>query len=48
MAMQPALEKLGHKVTVGRLPLKANAAERTAKGWVGAADPRSVGTALND
>ncbi|KQU62582.1 gamma-glutamyltranspeptidase [Sphingomonas sp. Leaf339] len=48
VTMQPALEKLGHKVTVGRLPLKANAAERTATGWVGAADPRSVGTALND
>ncbi|QNE31688.1 gamma-glutamyltransferase family protein [Sphingomonas sp. NBWT7] len=46
VAMQPALEKLGHKVTVGRLGLKANAAEKTADGWVGAADPRGVGTAL--
>ncbi len=47
-AMIPALEKLGHKVTASRLPLKANAAEKTAKGWVGAADPRSVGTALTE
>lgn len=46
--MQAALEKLGHKVTVGSLGLKANAAERTPNGWVGAADPRSVGTALNE
>jgi gamma-glutamyltranspeptidase/glutathione hydrolase len=45
-AMQPALEKLGHKVSVGRLGLKANAAEKTATGWMGAADPRGVGTAL--
>ncbi len=47
-AMAPALVKLGHKVFSGRLPLKANAAERTATGWVGAADPRSVGTALGE
>lgn len=44
-AMKPALEKLGHAVTIARLGLKANAAERTPAGWVGAADPRSVGTA---
>lgn len=47
-AMIPALEKLGHKVTSSRLPLKANAAEKTARGWVGAADPRSVGTWLGE
>ena len=47
-AMKPALEALGHKVMVGKLGLKANAAERTASGWVGAADPRSVGTALSE
>ena len=46
--MKPALEKLGHVVTVGKLGLKANAAEKTASGWVGAADPRSVGTALSE
>ena len=47
-AMQPALEKMGHKVSVGRLGLKANAAERTATGWIGAADPRGVGNALGE
>jgi len=45
--MKPALEALGHKVTTGTLPLKANAAERLPDGgWRGAADPRSVGLAL--
>lgn len=44
--MKPALEALGQKVVVAKLGLKANAAERTSAGWVGAADPRSVGTAL--
>jgi len=47
-AMKPALEKLGHKVTIAKLGLKANAAERTPAGWVGAADPRSVGVALSE
>lgn len=46
--MKAAIEKLGHKVTVAKLGLKANAAERTPKGWVGAADPRSVGVALTE
>lgn len=47
-AMKPALEKLGHKVSIAKLGLKANAAELTAKGWQGAADPRSVGVALKE
>lgn len=48
-AMQPALEALGHKVMLGPLPLKANAAERLPDGsWRGAADPRSIGVALSD
>ncbi len=47
-AMKPALEALGHKVTVGRLGLKANAAEKTPAGWVGAADPRGVGNAARE
>ena len=47
-AMKPALEALGHKVSVARLGLKANAAQRTPRGWVGAADPRSVGVALSE
>ncbi|MFA5989032.1 MAG: gamma-glutamyltransferase [Sphingomonas sp.] len=46
--MKAALEKLGHKVSIAKLGLKANAAERTANGWVGAADPRSVGVALSE
>ena len=46
--MKPAIEALGHKVSVAKLGLKANAAERTPKGWVGAADPRSVGVALTE
>ena len=45
--MKPALEKLGHRVVVGRMRLKANAAERLPDGtWQGAADPRSPGVAL--
>ncbi len=47
VGMIPALEALGHKGIGQRyLPLKANAVERTAKGWVGAADPRSEGAAV--
>lgn len=47
-AMKAPLERLGHTVKIGKLGLKANAAERTPTGWVGAADPRSVGTALEE
>ena len=46
VALKAPLEAMGHTITVSRLGLKANAAERTAKGWVGAADPRSIGEAL--
>ncbi|WP_313809382.1 gamma-glutamyltransferase [Sphingobium sp.] len=47
--MQAPLEKWGHKVSIGRFGLKANAAERTADGhWVGAADPRSPGVSLQE
>lgn len=45
-AIKAPLEKIGQKVRIGRLGLKANAAQRTPTGWVGAADPRSVGTSL--
>lgn len=46
-AMIPALEALGHKnISARTLPLKANAVELTAAGWVGAADPRSEGAAV--
>ena len=43
LAMQPALEKLGHRVVAAPLPLKANGLERIAGGWRGGADPRSEG-----
>ena len=45
----PELQALGHaQVTARGLPLKANAALRTPAGWVGAADPRSDGTAISE
>lgn len=48
-AMKAPLEKMGHKVSISRFGLKANAAERTADGhWVGAADPRSPGVSLQE
>ncbi|WP_375196044.1 gamma-glutamyltransferase [Sphingobium sp.] len=48
-AMQAPLEKMGHKVSVSRFGLKANAAERKPDGhWVGAADPRSPGVSLQE
>jgi gamma-glutamyltranspeptidase/glutathione hydrolase len=47
--MKPALEKLGHTVSVAKMGLKANAAERLPNGkWVGAADPRSPGVSLQE
>ena len=45
-AMVPALEALGHKVTVGGFPLKANALVATDGGWSGGADPRSEGVVV--
>ncbi len=43
----PQLQALGHtQITARGLPLKTNGAQRTADGWVGAADPRSEGLAL--
>ena len=48
-AMIPALRALGHaQVSARTLPLKINGAERTASGWVGAADPRSEGAAVGE
>ena len=43
VAMQAALEKLGHRTVAAPLPLKANGLERIAGGWRGGADPRSEG-----
>ena len=46
-AMEAPLEARGQHVTLGRLGLKANAAERLPDGrWIGAADPRSPGNSL--
>ncbi len=46
-AMIPQLQALGHaQVSARALPLKTNAAVRTAGGWVGAADPRSEGASV--
>lgn len=48
-AMVPQLRALGHaQVSARALPLKANAAQLTASGWIGAADPRSEGRAATE
>lgn len=48
-AMIPQLRALGHTQIAARtMPLKTNGAQRTASGWVGAADPRSEGTAVSE
>jgi gamma-glutamyltranspeptidase/glutathione hydrolase len=46
--MKAPLEALGHSVTVARMGLKANAAEKVGDHWVGAADPRSPGVSLQE
>ena len=47
--MKEPLERLGHRVSVNRMGLKANAAERMPDGrWAGAADPRSPGVSLQE
>jgi len=48
-AQADALTQLGHVVIINPIsPSKANAAEHTASGWVGAADPRSDGVGLSE
>lgn len=48
-AMVPSLQAMGHSgITARALPLKINGAQRTSAGWVGAADPRSEGTAVRE
>ena len=48
-AMSPQIAALGQTVlTRDQMPGKANAAELTANGWRGAADPRSEGEALGE
>lgn len=46
-AMLPALRALGEDVRPAPLGLKANAIERVGGRWVGAADPRSEGVAMD-
>jgi gamma-glutamyltranspeptidase/glutathione hydrolase len=46
--MMPALRALGHKVSVREPSFKANAIEWREGRWVGAADPRSEGTAVSE
>jgi gamma-glutamyltranspeptidase/glutathione hydrolase len=46
-AMLPALRALGEDVRAAPLGLKANAIERVGGRWVGAADPRSEGVAMD-
>ncbi|PEQ12238.1 gamma-glutamyltransferase [Novosphingobium sp. PC22D] len=47
VAMVPALRALGEEIEVAPLGLKANAIERVEGRWVGAADPRSEGVAMD-
>ena len=46
-AMLPALRGMGEKIQSVPLGLKANAIERVGGQWVGAADPRSEGVAID-
>ena len=47
-AMRDRLAALGQTVVSGDLPVETDCVERTAKGWRGAADPRSPGNALSE
>jgi len=48
-AMIDDFKALGHDSVMARsLPLKANAAQRTAEGWIGAGDPRSEGVSISE
>jgi len=46
LRMRGELEALGHTIEARSLPFKANAAQLIDGEWVGAADPRSEGTAV--
>ena len=46
-AMLPALRAMGETIVSGPLGLKANAVERVHGRWLGAADPRSEGVAID-
>ena len=47
LAMRAELEAMGHRLVERRLPFKANGAQLLGGQWVGAADPRSEGVAIN-
>ena len=46
--LRPAIAQLGRTVVSADLPSKLTAIERTPTGWRGAADPRSIGVALEE
>ena len=46
-AMLPALQALGENVKIAPLGLKANGIEQVGGRWIGAADPRSEGVAMD-
>ena len=46
-AMLPALRALGENIRAAPMGLKANAVERVGGRWLGAADPRSEGVAMD-
>jgi len=46
-ALAPQLQALGETLRIAPLGLKANAIERVGGRWVGAADPRSEGVAMD-
>ena len=47
VTLVPGLRALGETVTIAPLGLKANAIERVGGRWIGAADPRSEGVAMD-
>ncbi len=46
--LRPDIARLGRTVVSADLPSKLTAVERTPTGWRGAADPRSIGVALDE
>ena len=48
VVLVPQLEALGHEVEARNIPSKLAGAHKTPRGWVGAVDPRSIGTAVTE
>ena len=46
-ALLPTLTAMGQSLRIAPLGLKANAIERVGAHWIGAADPRSEGVAMD-